>query len=121
MKNSHRAQSATSLPRAPRDDADSRTFRYFLMMIIRVVCFVLMVVITPYGWYTWLLGVGAIFLPYVAVVIANVAQGGESADRVSPEKALPATSAPAPVDPGIVRIQETRTIEQQPPDPDARS
>lgn len=71
MKNS--AQSATSLPRAPRDDAHGRMTKYFTMMAIRVVCFVLMVTITPYGWYTWVFAIGACFLPYVAVVIANVA------------------------------------------------
>ena len=42
------------------------------MMGIRIACFILMVVITPYGWYTWVFGVAAIVLPYVAVVTANV-------------------------------------------------
>ena len=50
--------------------------KYFTMMAIRVACFVLMVVVTPYSWYTWLFAVGACFLPYVAVVVANVAAAG---------------------------------------------
>ncbi|MFT4214221.1 MAG: DUF3099 domain-containing protein [Microbacterium sp.] len=104
------AQSATSLPRAPRDDAHSRMTKYFTMMAIRVACFVAMVSITPYGWYTWVFAVGACFLPYVAVVVANVASA--PAERaVSPERALeasPPVSPAAPVAPAdVVRIQET--------------
>lgn len=108
MKNSP-AQSATSLPRAPRDDAHTRMTKYFTMMAIRVVCFVLMVVIQPYGWYTWLFAVGAIALPYVAVVIANVAAA--PAERaVPPERAIepPApTAAPPTEQSGVIRIQES--------------
>lgn len=110
MKNSP-TQSATSLPRAPRDDAHSRMTKYFTMMTIRVVCFVLMVAIQPYSWYTWLFAVGAIFLPYVAVVVANVAAA--PADRaVPPERAIEARPAPAtptapPAQAGVIRIHET--------------
>ncbi|NII70851.1 DUF3099 domain-containing protein [Microbacterium ulmi] len=118
MKSSTGPQSATSLPRAPRDDAGSRVFRYFVMMMIRVVCFVLMVLITPYGWHTVLLGIGAIFLPYVAVVIANVAQEDHRAERESPEKALPATPAPLEEPPAVrvIRIEESKAPT---PPPDA--
>lgn len=84
--------------------------KYFTMMTIRVVCFVLMVLIQPYSWYTWLLAVGAIFLPYVAVVVANVAAA--PADRaVPPERAIGA-GRPSPQPPadetGVIRIQENR-------------
>jgi hypothetical protein len=72
VKSSGNAPSATSLPRAPRDEVGARSARYLAMMGIRVACFILMVVITPYGWYTWVFAAGAIFLPYIAVVIANV-------------------------------------------------
>lgn len=101
-------QSATSLPRAPRDDAHTRMAKYFTMMAVRVVCFVLMVLIQPYGWYTWVLAVGAIFLPYVAVVIANVA-AAPSGRAVPPERAI---APPRPADAAddapraIIRIQE---------------
>lgn len=109
MKNTA-TQTATSLPRAPRDDAHSRMTKYFTMMAIRVVCFVLMVAIQPYSWYTWVFAVGAIFLPYVAVVIANVTTA--PAERaVPPERALEAprtaTVAPAPTPSGVIRIQES--------------
>ncbi len=111
MKNSP-TQSATSLPRAPRDDAHSRMTKYFTMMAIRVACFVLMVVVQPYSWYTWLFAVGAIFLPYVAVVVANVAAA--PAERaVPPERALEAPRAErvdtglSPAVPDVIRLQES--------------
>lgn len=111
MKNSP-TQSATSLPRAPRDDAHSRMTKYFTMMAIRVACFVLMVVVQPYGWYTWLFAVGAIFLPYVAVVVANVAAA--PAERaVPPERALEAPRVErvdtglSPAVPDVIRLQES--------------
>ncbi len=87
--------------------------KYFIMMSVRVVCFVLMVVITPYGWYTWVLAVGAIFLPYIAVVIANVAVSSTDNLAVAPERVLPAspTEMPVPTDTaGIIRLHETKAI-----------
>lgn len=116
MKTTHTPQSATSLPRAPRDEAHTRMTKYFVMMAVRVLCFILMVVVTPYGWYTWLFALGAIILPYLAVVVANVSSRGDTADRISPERALPAApAAPAsevPSPTNTIRIQESA------PDPD---
>jgi Flp pilus assembly protein TadB len=51
------------------EDLNSRIVRYAWMMSIRIVCFVLAVV-TPSPW-RWMFVVGAVFLPYVAVVMAN--------------------------------------------------
>jgi hypothetical protein len=50
-----------------------RERRYLLMMGIRVVCFVVTVVmfLTHAGWLTVIPAVGAIALPYFAVVVAN--------------------------------------------------
>jgi hypothetical protein len=111
VKSSNRAQSATSLPRAPRDEASARSRRYLVMMGIRVLCFVLMVVITPYGWYTWVLGAAAVLLPYFAVVTANVGEDVRSPDPESPERALPAAPParvePPPSAPRIIRLGET--------------
>ncbi len=95
--------------------------KYFTMMIIRVICFVLMVAITPYGWYTWLFGAGAMFLPYFAVVIANVASGA-AVRAVAPERAIeaPTSASPSPsvprtaTSPAVIRIAESST---RPPDP----
>ena len=81
------------------------------MMGIRIVCFILMVVITPYGWYTWLFGAAAIFLPYIAVVSANVGQEARRNRREDPEPALPAApSAPGATDTRVIRIEETRSL-----------
>ena len=51
------------------EDLNGRIVRYAWMMSIRIVCFVL-AVITPSPW-RWLFVVGAVFLPYFAVVMAN--------------------------------------------------
>lgn len=117
MKSTPGPQSATSLPRAPRDDAGSRTLRYFIMMAIRVVCFVLMVVITPYGWHTLILALGAVVLPYIAVVIANVGQNTRRTTAVSPERELtelPAEVAPPPTT-QVIRIQEIPSMDAAKP------
>lgn len=118
MKTPVTPQSATSLPRAPRDEAQTRMRKYFIMMSIRVICFVLMAVITPYGWYTWVLAVGAIFLPYFAVVIANVAASSTDSRAVAPERALPVTPTDllSPADStGVIRLQETKAVAPEHP------
>ena len=90
-----------------------RSRRYLITMGIRIVCFILMVVITPYGWYTWVFGAAAIFLPYIAVVTANVSQNVRPAAPESPERALPAAPAAAAATsaPRTVRIAETPAVE----------
>lgn len=92
--------------------------KYFSMMAVRVACFVLMVAVQPYGWYTWVFALGAIFLPYVAVVIANVA-AAPAARAVPPERTLDAT--PSPTAPtggtasptGVIRIRESGAREEE--------
>lgn len=77
-------------------------------MGIRIACLVAMVLITPYGWYTWLLGAAAIFLPYIAVVSANVGQEARRNRREDPEPALPAAPVhPASAPPRVIRVEET--------------
>ena len=130
MKNSSGPQSATSLPRAPRDEVGARSTRYLLTMGIRIACLLLMVFVTPYGWYTWVFAAGAVFLPYIAVVTANVGQDSRSTVREDPERALPAapeaSAPPAPESPTVIRIQEQRPLAERPdasrpapPDPQA--
>lgn len=118
MKSTTHPQSATSLPRAPRDDVGSRSTRYLIMMGVRVLCFILMVFVQPFGWWTWVFGVGAVFLPYVAVVMANVGQDGKTVRAVPPERALAAPTADHEPKP-VIRVQETHRIE--PPSPDSES
>jgi Flp pilus assembly protein TadB len=64
--------SVTSAQPGHSEDLDSRIARYAWMMSLRVVCFVA-AVITPSPW-RWILLVGAVFLPSVAVVFANAQQ-----------------------------------------------
>jgi len=90
------------------------------MMGVRVVCFILMVVITPYGWYTWVLGAAAVFIPYIAVVLANVGADERRPEAENPERALPAapTVHPAPAaDTGVIRIAEAHPLDQGPQSP----
>lgn len=60
------------------EDIRSRQVRYLISMGVRTLCFVLAIVTT--GWLRWIFFTGAIFLPYVAVVIANA--GRETAEPV---------------------------------------
>jgi hypothetical protein len=50
-------------------DQSGRQRRYFISMMIRTFCFILAVVLPhPYRWFAL---VGAVTLPYIAVVVAN--------------------------------------------------
>jgi hypothetical protein len=58
--------------RRPRsEDIARRQTRYVLSMLLRTLCFVGAVVAE--GWLRWTLVAGAVFLPYVAVILANAA------------------------------------------------
>ena len=59
----------TELPPSPQQEQRSRMLRYAITMGIRVVCLGLCLV-TP-GWWILVPAAGAVFLPYVAVVMAN--------------------------------------------------
>ncbi len=71
-----RAQQVHLVTQAQRplsEDIRYRQRRYLIMMGIRALCFVIAVVmfINHAGWLTAIPAVGAIFLPYFAVVMAN--------------------------------------------------
>ena len=61
--------SVTELPLSPELERRSRMIKYTIAMSIRVVCIGLCLVVS--GWWLLIPAAGAIFLPYVAVVIAN--------------------------------------------------
>jgi hypothetical protein len=65
----------TSAPRSRAEDIAARQKRYIFSMGLRTVCFVGAVVFAGHGWLMWTFLVGAIFLPYVAVVMANAGPG----------------------------------------------
>ena len=59
----------TAAPASLTRDQAGRQRRYFYSMMIRTICFILTVVLpSPYRWFALL---GAVTLPYFAVVIAN--------------------------------------------------
>ena len=68
-------QSITSLPESPADERRRRMIRYAIAMSIRVVCVILCLFV--HGWWLLLPILGAVVLPYVAVVLANVGSSPE--------------------------------------------
>ena len=62
-------------------DQRSRMRRYAIAMGIRTLCFVLCVV-TPSPW-RWGFAIGAVVLPYFAVIIANAGRERRDADTVT--------------------------------------
>lgn len=63
----------TTAASSRREDIDGRVRGYLISMGLRLVCFVGAVAVGP-GWLRWVLMAGAVFLPYVAVVMANAAR-----------------------------------------------
>ena len=63
--------SITDARRPRSEDIGRRQTRYVLSMLLRTLCFVGAVVAE--GWLRWTLVAGAVFLPYVAVILANAA------------------------------------------------
>ncbi len=59
----------TSAASSTSDDQGNRVRRYLVMMGIRIACFGLLFVTS--GWMRWVAIIGAVFLPYFAVVVAN--------------------------------------------------
>ena len=63
-------QSITSLPVSDEVERRNRMIKYSIAMAVRVVCIVLLLFVQ--GWWLVICAIGAIVLPYFAVVIANV-------------------------------------------------
>jgi Protein of unknown function (DUF3099) len=79
------------------DDIAYRQRRYLIMMGIRALCFVVAIVffVNHLGWLTAIPAVGAIAIPYFAVVIANSGREPASTGRFRPyEPSLPARYVP---------------------------
>jgi hypothetical protein len=93
----------TQARRSLSEDINFRQRRYLLMMGIRAVCFVIAVVmfVNHLGWLTVIPAVGAIFIPYFAVVLAN---GGREPSNtrgfMEYQPNLPSTRDPAGPPPG---------------------
>lgn len=63
----------TGAAQAHSQDLDQRIGKYLVSMLIRTVCVILALVVP--GPLRWVFAAGAVFLPYVAVVMANA--GGD--------------------------------------------
>lgn len=90
-------QSITSLPPSPEAERRARMIKYTVAMTIRVACIFAMLFVQ--GWWLAVFAAGAIFLPYIAVVLANAQGSGRAATLVRPDRQLPAGpsgSAPGP-------------------------
>ncbi|MBN8881258.1 hypothetical protein EDD28_2746 [Salana multivorans] len=82
-------------------DRATRSRRYMLTMGVRMACFALAIVVD--GPWRWAFVVGAVVLPYFAVVLANVASsgGGPGIDEVVEARRIEAgVTVPEPLDDG---------------------
>ena len=96
----------TEAPRPMSEDIAYRQRRYLIMMGIRLACFVIAVVLFVNGgrWLTAIPAVGAIVIPYFAVVFANGGREPTGRSRFRPyEPNLPERYVPPAED------QETGT------------
>lgn len=80
-------QSITSLPQSPDEERHSRVVRYTVAMAVRIVC-VIAAFFVP-GWWQLAAIIGAIVLPYFAVVAANVVVKQTGAEVLRPGTILP--------------------------------
>jgi hypothetical protein len=71
----------TELPPSPEQEQGARMRRYAITMGIRLVCVIACLFVQ--GWWLLIPALGAIFLPYVAVVFANAVSttGSRSVER----------------------------------------
>ena len=91
------AHLVTEAQRSKSADISYRERRYLIMMGIRVVCFVIAVIVFANGggWLTAIPAVGAIAIPYFAVVFANGGREPTSTRGFRPyEPNLPAVYQP---------------------------
>ncbi|SDN25063.1 Protein of unknown function [Cryobacterium flavum] len=75
-------QSITSLPASPEVERRNRMIKYSIAMGVRVICIVLMLFVQ--GWWLVICALGAILLPYFAVVVANVKIAPRGAEVLRP-------------------------------------
>jgi hypothetical protein len=80
-------QSITTLPPSPEAERRSRMIKYTIAMSIRVACIFAM--LFAQGWWLAVFAAGAIFLPYVAVVLANVSGPSRTSEVLRPGGLVP--------------------------------
>ena len=108
----HRSTAATVITDArgaSSVELDQRVKRYTLAMAFRMACFLSMVFVD--GWLRWTLLAFAVFLPYVAVVLANQAD-----QRTRPSEVEHGAPEDAPqLTPGVhAEVIEGDVVEDEP-------
>ncbi|MFM6974743.1 MAG: DUF3099 domain-containing protein [Agromyces sp.] len=76
-----KSQSITSIPLSPAEERRARMVKYSISMAVRMACIVAMLFVS--GWWLFLCALGAIFLPYFAVIVANQASNGKASTRAT--------------------------------------
>lgn len=87
----------TSAQAALSEQQSRRTRRYLISMTIRTACF--LAAVFSHGWWQWAFLVGAVFLPYIAVVAANA---GRENDPFANELVTPNDLSSLPPARGLV-------------------
>ncbi|GAA4375177.1 DUF3099 domain-containing protein [Agromyces bauzanensis] len=87
-------QTITSLPPSPEAERRARMIKYTIAMLIRVVCIFAM--LFAQGWWLVIFAAGAILLPYVAVVLANVNTSSRDTQVLRPGGIVPVPAPPSP-------------------------
>jgi hypothetical protein len=79
-------------------DTSQRLRRYTITMAFRTACFILAVTVA-HGWLMWVMLAGAVFLPYMGVLLANQADETglrKPAPTSAPDDARQLTTGPEP-------------------------
>lgn len=105
--------SITTLPPSPEAERRSRMIKYTIAMSIRVACIFAM--LFAQGWWLAVFAAGAIFLPYVAVVLANVNGPTRSTEVLRPGGLLPRTPPVSGPDAGADPMDAGPSDESAPP------
>ena len=93
MRTTKRApQSVTALPISPTRERRRRVVNYSIAMGIRVVC--VLACLFVHGWWLVVPILGALVLPYIAVVIANVGPGENAGVVERPGAIVPVRPTP---------------------------
>jgi hypothetical protein len=90
---SDEVHSVTSAQTGLSQEQRARTRRYLISMAIRTACFLAAVFAS--GWLRWAFLAGAVFLPYVAVVMANAGRENDNFDGPAPITPTPIGQLPA--------------------------
>lgn len=95
----------TSVGMTPLEDRAKRMRFYFVAMSMRVACIASLFFVR--GWWVLLAGIGAVVLPYLAVMIANAASNlpDEKPERPAPREILGPQAAKADPAPTTIVVE----------------